>query len=762
MKFSSSFIFASPEINELEKFVAAPYFRKVVCFDRLPEKAEITLTGLGFYRLWINGTEITKGILAPYISNPNHFVYYDNYDILEYLNDGENVFGFMLGNGMQNAPGGAIWNFHKADFRGAPRFAFCIEYESDGKTFSAEADESVRWSRSPLYFDDLRCGERYDAGKEQDGWNKAGFDDSDWNEAVFCEAPKGEKRLCEAESVKPTGEILKPVSIRRGELDNFVPNKAVAKIVPQELPGERMGYIYDFGANRTGVCRLKIKGKAGQRIELQFAEHLSDEGKVFYANIDFYPDGYAQRDVYICKGGEEEIFEPAFTYHGFRYCLVIGLDDEQATEDLLSFVIINSDVKECGNFICSDETANALQKMCRNSDLSNFHYFPTDCPHREKNGWTGDIATSAEHILMNITAEKSFVEWMRNVCRSQAENGWIPPVIPNGEWGGDCGPAWNCVLTFVPYYVYRFRGNRKLMEDTAEAICNHLVYSRNMLNEKGLIDFGIGDWCCVRNQVKATREYVTSVYLCALCDKAGFIFDELGMAERKEYAVKLCSDVKEAVRKNYVDIENMRVDTNCQTSLAIAIFFDILTEEEKPAFANLLIDLIHRNDDFIDFGLIGARTLFHVLSDFGESELAYKMITRPEWPSFGNFIERGFTSMPEDFQMEGKRIDSLNHHFMCDISNWFISRVAGLRYNPGGRNFKELIFEPAFIEKLNFAESFYDSIFGKITVRWNRNGDEITAEASFPKGMELTFKAPKGFEIVSSDVSETSAVYILK
>ena len=160
-----------------------------------------------------------------------------------------------------------------------------------------------------------------------------------------------------------------------------------------------------------GIFRLKIKGTPGQRIDIQCSEELLD-GKVDYSNINFYPDGYAQRDIYILGSEEEEIFEPMFTYHGFRYLYVSGITKEQATEGLLTYLVMSSDLEERGSFACSDETANKICEIGRRSDLSNFYYFPTDCPHREKNGWTGDVAASAEHVMMTLGAEESYREWL--------------------------------------------------------------------------------------------------------------------------------------------------------------------------------------------------------------------------------------------------------------------------------------------------------------------------------------------------------------
>lgn len=747
MKFSSAFVFATPEYTTFEKFVPAPYFRKEVCFDTLPKKCEVTVSGLGFYRLWINGKEITKGLLAPYISNPDHLVYYDCYDITPLLAEEKNVFGFQLGNGMQNAPGGQVWDFQLAHFRGAPRLAFCIEStDKDGNLTCIEADESVKTAPSPIYFDDMRCGVRYDARNEIDGWNLPDFDASNWAHAKRCETPRGEARLCEADVIAPTGEVLKPLNIRKAVFADFFPSHQVEKVVPAELPDKKEGWLYDFGVNKTGLCELKIKGRKGQRVELQFIEHVNKDGKPTYANVQFYPDGYAQRDVYICKGEGEETFLPPFTYHGFRYCMVLGIDDEQATEDLLTYVVHNSKLGERGSFVCSDETANRLQEICRISDLSNFFYFPTDCPHREKNGWTGDAAISAEHMLMNLDVRASFTEWLRNIRKAQKEDGSLPGIVPTGGWGYEWGngPAWDAVLTYLPYYTYVYTGDTRILEENAASILRYLEYIARNRTKRGTVDFGLGDWCPVHNRMKAPIEFTSSVTVMSIAEKAAFIFDVLGLSYHKQFAENLYNDVRAATRRHLVDLNTKKVRAFCQTSQAMAIFFNVFEESEKNEAFAALKALIEENDEFIDFGILGARVLFHVLADFGEANLAYKLICRKEWPSYASFLEQGVTSLPEDFHEDPDVINSLNHHFFGDISNWFISKVAGLRYNPDADDLHYLLIKPCFVESLSFAQAHFDSPFGRIDVRWERCDGGAVIIFNVPDGIDAEIELTCG------------------
>lgn len=737
MKFSSEFIGAGHAYATYSDHVPAPYFRKTFALDGEFSDFEITITGLGFYRLWINGAEITKGLLAPYISNPDHIVYYDNYKINELLDAGTNVIAVQLGNGMQNANGGEVWDFDTDTYRGAVRFAFALEGKNGGRGFVLEADETVKTCPSPLYFDDLRAGARYDASKEIPNWNIPEFNDSGWDNAVRLEKPRGEAKLCGCEPVLPR-YTLKPVSVRAGieaPYENAHPNcRSFGKCA--DVSERSTGYIYDFGVNTAGICQLHVNGRPGQRIEMQFAEMLDGEGRLYYGNHRFYPRGYCQRDVYICKGGEA-FYTPKFTYHGFRYCLVTGLDENQATPDALTFIVCSSAVRKRGSFSCSCETANRLFAMSQNSDASNFYYFPTDCPHREKNGWTGDASQSAEHMLMTGRYEKSFREWMNSVRRSMKDSGDLPGMVPTGKWGYGTGPGWDAVITEVPFMVYKYTGDTEILKENAAAIFRYLSFITTKLTEDGTIDYGLADWVPVAGKMKCTREFANSVMAMHIADTAVKIFGALGQELRRNFAQSVYDGLYGAIRGKFLNRDGS-VDTGCQTSTAMAVYYGLLDFAEGQRAVDALVGRIHENGDFIDIGMYGARTLFHTLAKYGYAELAFRMIVRPEWPSYGNFIELGYTALPEDFVADSEKPDSLDHHFLGDISSFFIKRIAGLDYNPDGTDTSALRFNPCYCEGLDGARATFDSPFGKITAGWHRgeNGKPVD-DIEIPCGIHL-------------------------
>ena len=748
MKFPTYFFMANEELNTYEKHVPAPYIRKV--FDApMFKSARITVSGLGFYKLYLNGRDITKGLLAPYISNPDDIVYFDCYDVTDKLKD-KNVLGIVLGNGMQNAPGGRVWDFDIARFRGAPRFALSLTLEDDnGKETVLEADESFKWAPSPIIFDDLRSGCFYDATKEIAGWLEADFDDSDWKNVKRAEMPRGKFRLCEADPIVITNEI-KPVQIKPATLSPRFDNRENMRLNTQfkfEKRG-KTGMLFDFGVNTAGIFRLTVDGKKGQQIYIMFCEFVDKKGEVCDLNTgSFYPDGYCQSAYYVCKGEKGEGFTPDFTYMGYRYALVYGLEEEQINENTLIMLVANSDLKTIGGFNCSDETMNALRDMGHVSDLANFYYFPTDCPHREKNGWTGDAAVSAEHMLLTLSCENSYKEWLRNICASQMADGSLYGIVPTAGWGEWVGPAWDSVLSELCWQIYRLRGDLTPARESAASLLRYLAYIYSQRNDRGLVELGLGDWL---QPGKDAGDPTAPVYLTSsvmtmyIAKKSSDLFGALGLKLQKEFADKIYEEMRTAIRKNLIDFNTMTAINRSQTAQAICLYYGVFDECEKPEAGKVLVKLVHEKGDKFDCGMIGMRVIFHALSDCGASELAYKMITRDDFPSYGMLIRQGCTALTENFldYEECDTPNSLNHHFMGDINGWFLQRIVGIRINPRFFGVKDVDITPFFLEKLSFAEGYY----GKIKVKWSRKKDgKIELNVSAPKDYTGFIRLPEGY-----------------
>lgn len=740
MLYPDSFISAGYEYADIDRFVSAPFFKKK--FTALKTaKAEILIGTAGFYRLFVNGKDITKGELAPYISNPDDIVYYDSYDVSEYINEGENVVAVLLGNGLQNNSGGAIWDFDKAPWRGAPKFAMRLSVTAeDGSVTELESDESFKVCESPILFDDYRCGEYYDARLEIPDFHYVDFDDSGLKNAISVKSPRGVKRLCTADPVR-IYEELKPVSVTK----------------------EENGWLYDFGENNSGVCRISVNASQGQKITLYHGEWLKD-GKLCLDNIRFTQQSDKQKDFvqkseYICKEGEQT-HTPSFIYNGFRYVLVEGITEEQATENLLTYLKMSSLKESAGKFTCSDDVINKIQEITVRSDISNFNYFPTDCPQREKNGWTADASLSAEQVLLNFYPEKCYKEWMRNIYKAMNDMGQLPGIVPTGGWGYHWGngPAWDNVIINLPYYTYVYHGDKEILEELSTPLMRYLNYLFSRLDENGLMEIGLGDWCPpgVKEDEFETPLVVTDTILTYdIATKAAFVYDVLEQEPQRQFALSLAQRVKTAFRENLLDKQSGAVKGNTQTGQAMAIFYGLLTDVEKPKAFNLLLKYIDEADGHFNTGVLGGRVIYRVLAENGKVDLAYNMIVRPDYPSYGNWVKRGATTLWECFQPEGGRVLSLNHHFWGDVSAWFYTYLAGMRINPTGKDVTNVDIKPLFPEKLDSVSAYHDTPKGRISVDWKRTDvNNITMKIEAAEGLHGKIVLPSGFKFADGSLEK--------
>lgn len=765
--FSTEFISATKEYCTYTKHVPAPYIRRSFSISEKIASAKITICGLGFYKLFINSKDITKGLLAPYISNPDDYLYYDEYDLSEMLSVGENVIGIMLGNGMQNCFGGSVWDFELARFRSAPKVALSLEivYEN-GETETITADESFKTHPSPILFDDLRSGEIYDANKEIAGWNLPGFDDSSWKNAVFAEIPRGETKLCTAEPIAVLKE-LKPISIRKDcgicfkdSLHPYIERNTGGQI-PLEKEFEK-GYLYDFGENLAGNIHLKIKGDKGQKISIYFCEELLENGDVDHRGMDFQPHAYDHRVIYTLKGEGVEEYSPTFTYQGFRYCLVSGITEKQATKDLLTYKVMSSNLKKNGDFSCSDEVINKLQRATYNADISNFFYFPTDCPHREKNGWTADAALSAEQMLFNLTPENSYHIWLDNIRKAQLKNGRLPGIVPTTGWGYDwcSGPAWDSVLFYIPYYTWIQRGDTDIIKENAAAFVLYLHYISGCRDEKGLLAFGLGDWVPINLKTETTPLVVTTTLITMnMCTMASKMFSAVNMIKEKAFADSLFEELRISARKEFLSEDGITVLGRTQTAQAMAIEYGLFNDDEKEQAFDILLNIIREADDHLDTGCLGGRVVFHVLAKFGYADLAYKMIARPDYPSYGFWIlEQNCTSLFESFRKKWEKPDSRNHHFWGDISSWFFKYISGVKINPSDFDIKEIEISPNFIEGLTYAQGYQNHLGGKISCHWEKENDGYVLTVSIPDECYGRLVCPEGYGVCTIDGKIQSSV----
>ncbi len=648
----------------------------------------------------------------------------------------------ILGNGFANQDISS-WEFARAPFRSSPKLAMTLAVTADNGEVRITSDETFRVSESPILFDMYRLGVIYDARKEEAGFSTPDFDDMAWAFATIANAPKGKIIPSRAVPIK-IREELKPCRIERQSDFYYLHSKDGQPMKECYISD---GWLYDFGVNTAGVCRLKIKGECGQKITVRHGETLRDGLFHIDTTLTIKEDtpkliGYFQSDVYYLKGGEEEIFFPSFTYHGFRYAFIEGITPEQATEELLSCAVFNTELPRRSHFECSDATINELYEMTLRADMSNFHHFPTDCPHREKNGWTGDASVSAHQLLLAFNCVETLSVWLENAKYAQTDEGQLPGIIPTATWGyaWGSGPAWDAAIINIPYYIYRYDGRTDVISENADMIEKYLHYIAARRDERGLVACGLGDWCQPREDgepIASPLEFTNSVQVLEMARKSAFMFDVIGRGEASAYARQLEEEMRSAIREHLIDPEGTIAAGMCQTSQALALRFGLFTGEERDKAYARLVDMIEAKEGHVYCGMIGLRHIFHVLFENGDSELALKMITREDAPSYGNMIKRGGTPLFESL-MPNEFNASENHHFYGDILHLFISKLAGIRVNPTLSNINSAVITPTVSESISYACASYDFACGTLSVKWEKiNGTRIRLTAVVPAGTDV-------------------------
>lgn len=742
------FIRATDKYCTLGEHVSAPIFRRSFELDGQVESTELEIAVSGFYELYINGENITKGLLAPYINNPDHIVYVDTYDVSRYLVEGKNALAVILGNGFANQDIEG-WNFNKASFRAPLCLALKLRVKTDSTQTEICSDESFKVSDSHILFDMYRLGVIYDLRESKDGFSLPEYDDSKWEKARYTDAPSGTLTHSRALSIR-VREELSAVRIER-QRDFYALYYKDGTPVKECYIAD--GWLYDFGVNAAGVCRLRIRGDRGQMITVRHAEALKDGYFNIGSTITVREGierhvGYLQTDVYYLKGGEEEIIFPSFTYHGFRYAFVEGIKEEQATPDLLTYAVFNTDVNKRSHFECSNEILNKLYEMSIRADLSNFHHFPTDCPHREKNGWTGDASVSAHQLTLSFDCADAFLVWLENIRCAQLPSGKLPGIVPTSGWGYEwgSGPAWDAAIVNLPYYVYKYDGRTDIISENAEMIDRYLSYIASMRDKRGLVACGLGDWCQPRPEgapISSPLEFTDSVQVIEMAHKSEIMFKAIERADLAQKAQRLEADMRRAVREHLIDKESAMAAGCCQTSQALAIRFGLFDSESEGRAYDNLIAMIEEKDGHVDCGMIGLRHIFHVLFEGGDTELAIRMISREDAPSYGNMIKLGGTSLFEALEQNGLN-ESQNHHFFGDIIELFITKLVGIRVNPDLCDPKSVLIAPSLPGSIDFASSYYDFPQGRLSVSLVRGEDgRVHATLGVPKGVRASYRLGK-------------------
>lgn len=729
----------------------APYFRHGFETGKKIRSARAYIAAGGLFELYINGTRIGDHVLDPNYTRFDRRILYVTHDVTKELKTGKNAIGVLLGNGWYNHQSTAVWYFDRAPWRNRP--AFCMDlritYE-DGSVETVSSGRSWKTALSPVIFNSIYTAEHYDARKEITGWNLPGFDDSRWKNSVLRSAP----------SQNIVSQAFKP--IRAVE---EIPVKSLNKISDTV-------YVFDIGRNISGVSKISLSGPEGTEIRLKHAERLYDNGRPDMSNIDAHyrpaddSDPF-QTDIYILKGEGAETFMPRFNYKGFQYVEVTASRPVQLNSSSLKAYFIHSDVEPAGKITSSDEILNRIWWATNNSYLSNLAGYPTDCPQREKNGWTGDAHIASETGLFNFDGITVYEKWLADHRDEQQPNGVLPSIIPTGGWGYEWGngPDWTSTIAIIPWNLYLFYGDKKPLQDNYENIKRYVDHIDD-LYPSGLTSWGLGDWIPVKSkapvELTSTAYYYTDARI--LAQAARLLGQE---SDHRKYSA-LAGKIRNAFNDKYLNLETGLYGSGLQTELAVPLFWELVPEDLRQKVADNLATRVKQDGMQMDVGLLGTKALLQALSDNGHEDVAYALAGRKTFPSWGWWITNGATTLYENWPIDAKSDISMNHIMFGEIGAWLFKAPGGIKPDPAQPGFRNVILEPRFMEGLDSFSAEHNGRYGIIRSSWEKNEKGITYRVSIPANSTATLRLPEvkerrwykdGKEVKRGDIKVTSGTF---
>ncbi len=649
---------------------------------------------------------------------------YATYDVTTLLQSGKNALGVMLGNGWYNHQSTAVWDFHNAAWRNRP--AFCMDlritYE-DGIVETIATDKKWKTSSGGIVFNSIYTGEHYDARKVQAGWNQTGFDDSAWKNVVYRQVP----------SSNIAAQVVHPIRV-------------VEQVTVQTL--RRLNdttYVFDLGRNISGVTSFTVTAECGTVFRLKHGERLYATGHIDMSNIDehYRPAGISdpfQTDIYTAQGIGKETFEPRFNYKGFRYIEVTSNKPVELTKESLTGYFMHSDVPPVGKIHTSNEVMNRIWSATNNSYLSNLFGYPTDCPQREKNGWTGDAHIASETGLYNFDGITVYEKWLADHRDEQQPNGVLPSIIPTHGWGYEWGngPDWTSTIAIIPWNLYLFYGDTKALLDSYDNIKRYVDHI-TLISPTGLTTWGLGDWVLVKS--KAPVELTSTCYYYAdvvILAKAAKLFDK---SEDYEHYSALASRIKQAFNEKYFNAETNQYAEGHQTEMSVPLLWGLVPEEVKPNVAAKLAKQVERDSFHLDVGLLGQKAILNALSENGYGDVAYKIASQETYPSWGWWIRNGATTLYENWNINATRDLSMNHIMFGEIGAWMFKGMGGIYPDENNPGFKNIILKPNFV--VDSFEGSHEGPYGVITSSWTKVKNRITYKAVIPPNSSAMFFLPE-------------------
>lgn len=716
----------------------SPLFRKSFSVDKEVKSASLFISGLGYYEAFLNGEKIGDHRLDPGWTQYAKTVYYSAYDVTPQIQKGENAIGAMLGNGWYNPLPMKMfgrWNLREILSIGKPKLLAQLEIEyMDGSRETVVTDEEWKVSEGPVVRNDVYLGEWYDARLEKEGWLKPGYKDKNWQQAQQAEAPAGALTWQYIPAIKQTKTVVP---------------KAISSPAPKT-------YVVDMGQNFAGVIKFKTTAPKGTEIKFRYAELLYQDG-----NLDFRTTAAAQikegginggpgapatawqEDRYITKGEGVEVFEPKFTFHGFRYVEISGLPYRPSLNDIEG-VRLNSDLPDNASFQSSSQLFNKVQELAEWTMLSNVFSVESDCPAREKFGYGGDMVTAGETYLYNYDMANFYAKTVRDFTNDALPSGAMTECAPNiginarGVVEGTGPVGWTLAHPFLVEKLYKYYGNLELVKEQYQPMKDLVdFYCMNAPNH--FITVGIGDHVSIDERptpVTSTAFYYHHVRI--LSDMARLLEKE----EDAQTYNALAEKIKQAFIEEFVDEKSGQVYTHTQAAQVFALYYDLLPENTQAKALQVLKDEIFlKHKGHLSTGIFSTKMMLEYLSARNEDEINFTMMNQKDYPGFGYMIDNGATTLWENWAF--KTGDSKNHPMFGSISEWFHKSLLGIQQSENSVAFSDIVIKPSIVGGLSWAKGHYQSVRGKIGSSWWKFGDDLHLSIEIPANTRATVYIPE-------------------
>ena len=715
----------------------AMHLRRTFRTAKRNRAARLHATALGCYEAWINGRRVGDRMMAPEMTDPSRRILFQSYDVTTLLRRGDNALGLWVGDGWYGSEYSSISRF---TFGPAPcrvMAALEIEYD-DGSRETVATGPGWKTVPSPILSSEIYDGEVYDARAEIDGWASADLDDADWAEARAAEAPDVAIEAEDAQPIRVTQTL-----------------KAVA--ITEVVPGT---WVFDFGQNFAGWPKLKVRGEAGDTVEMRFAEVLMPSGEVDQSNLR----SALARDAYILKGGGEESWTPRFTYHGFRYVQVTGLRQKPTPETLQGLVGHNA-LPMTGLLRIGDPV---IEKFWRNavwSQRSNFFGLPTDCPQRdERLGWMGDAEVFWPAAAFNMDVQAYSSRVMGDVRHGQTGKGGFPDVIPPFFVGLELtSPGWSDAGVVLPHTAWMRTGDTGIVRENWDAMERHMAFilSQNpdhlWAKARGA-DYG--DWLAVDakepGDPTTPKDLVGTAYWARCADMMAEMADALGRASDAARYRALFDRIRTAFNTAYVQPDG-EIGNGSQTSYILPIAFGLLDEAARTEAGRRLVADIRRRGDKLSTGFLGTPHILDALAQSGHPDMAVTLLLQRDYPSWGYMVEKGATTMWERWNSDTGDVsmNSYNHYAFGAIGDFLFRRIAGVA--PGAPGFSRIRIAPIVDRRLGHAGADYLSAAGRIRIDWRYEGEQPVLEVEVPAGAEAEVSPSPGADWVMNGRSASQA-----